>query len=154
MKDYQAAVRPLFCGVAAFAPDCGAWGAEYAYFEPDADDTLASYLRYECKGVPMRVELNQRGGRICFGGKKRAKIPYAHYYYVDGADVTPVCFRRIGAQDFVRTLNMKSEIFINEKKVASCASHLLGDGDKVRVGGVEIIYRTRPEPKAGTRLGF
>jgi len=153
MKDYQVAGRPLFCGGVAFAPNYDAYGAEYAYFEPETDDMLASYLRYECKGVSMRVELNQSGERIYFGGKKREKMPNA-YYYIDGAEVVLFCFRRIGKRDYVRSLNMKSGIFINGKKVALCASHVLRDGDRVCIGGAEVLYRTRPEPKAGTWYGF
>ena len=154
MKDYQVARRPLFCGVIAFAPNYDAYGSEYAYFEAETDDMLVSYLGYEWEGVSMRVELNQSGGRVYFGGKKRAKIPNAHYYYIDGADTAFFCFRRIGKRDYVRSLNMKSGILINGKKVASCASHVLRDGDRVRMDGVEVLYRTRPEPKAGVRYGF
>ena len=155
MKDYLSAGRALFDDPAAFAPRYGAWGAEYAYCEPDVEDTLDAYLLYPCKGLPMRVELNQRGGRVCLGNNKQARIPDTTYCYVDasGSDICAL-FRRIEGQDFVRTLNMKSEIFINGKKVASCASHVLRDGDRVRMGGAEVLYRRRPEPITGTRYGF
>ena len=155
MKDYQPAGRALFGDFAAFAPRYGAWGAEYAYCEPDVEDTLDAYLLYQCKGVSMRVEMNQHSGRVCLGSDKRARIPNTTYCYVDasGADICTL-FRRIDRQDFVRTLNIKSEIFINGKKVASCASHVLRDGDRVRMGGAEVLYRRRPEAKAGMRYGF
>lgn len=156
MENHKLAGRLLF-GDSAVVPEEDAWGAEFAYFEEDIPENAPdAYLLYDCEGVPMRVELNRRGGRVCMGSEKRAKAPYADCCYVSGRGVRKrhALFRRIGTQYFVRCLDARSEIFINGRAVKSCASRLLRDGDKIRMGSAEVLFRKRPQPKAGTRFGF